>query len=549
MRRALAFLLALFPLHATWIHVTGPSVDLYTDTSEKTALTVLRRFEALHRVFGESHISTASAPLVIFVFSSAEEYHKYRTITASAAMFQTSDDVDLIALYAGVSMQRTASHEYLHKVIQHASAPLPHWLEEGVPEFYSTLTVTPNKVHIGAPISAYQHLLSTELWLDADDLAQGNRIDGPIFYAESWALVHMLTLSPTWSQGMPQFVKLLNDGREQEEAFTTAFGKPIDQALRELRTYLRLPREITLPAPPPDDATAYQVTPLAPVDAMLALAGLALRTNHLDLAHTLFTRAAKEDPQSPSSAAGLGDLARAENRPQDAERELDRAIALGSRDANAYFQMALLKKDRALLEKTLEIDPHFSEAHFVLGVRETDEGNLASAIAHLRQAVAVQPKRFTYWNALSYAQAKSGDHQGAAESARRAALLASTKQEDQMAAALTLLAQEAPAPPKRKPAVITPPSWQNPKGDTRAEGILTKVDCDSSPVRLVFSTGAPIRTLDLKVQNPTAVELVNADGVSTTLTCGEQSQPVAVDYVAATAEITRIEFKHVIIKP
>ena len=166
--------------------------------------------------------------------------------------------------------------------------------------------------------------------------------------------------------------------------------------------------------------------------------------------------------------------------------------------------------DRALLEKTLTIDPHFSQAHFLLGVRETDEGKFASAIEHLRQAVAVQPRRFTYWHALGYAQAKSGDRPGAAEAARRAALIASTAQEQQMAAALTQLAAEAPAVVTKKPEVTTPPSWQNRKGDTRAEGILTRVDCESSPVRLVFSTGTPARTIELKVLKPNEVELVNA---------------------------------------
>ena len=71
------------------------------------------------------------------------------------------------------------------------------------------------------------------------------------------------------------------------------------------------------------------------------------------------------------------------------------------------------------------------------------------------------------------------------------------------------------------------------------------MNCDSSPVRLLLSTPTPV---ELSVLNPLEVELLNADGASTTLTCGEQSQPVAIEYIAATKAITKIEFRHVIMK-
>ncbi len=179
-------------------------------------------------------------------------------------------------------------------------------------------------------------------------------------------------------------------------------------------------------------------------------------------------------------------------------------------------------------------------------MRAADAGNLRSAIEHLRRAVALRPRRFTYWHALGYAQAKSGDRSGAAESARRAALIASNDQEEQMAAALTQLAAEPTVVRTRKPDVVTPPSWQNPRGATRVEGILKNVDCGASPVRLVVSPRDG-KDVELLVRNPSVVELVNAQGVSTILTCGAQSVPVAVEYVAATREIARIEFKSVVI--
>ncbi len=550
--RARLLTLALLAVPAaadTWIRVDSPSVEIFTDSSERVARAVLDRFTTLHRVFDESRFGSSSARLRVFIFTSRRDFLEYEIAQNAAGFYHPSGDRDLIVAYEDTALKNVTSHEYLHMVMQHSSAILPHWLDEGMAEFYSTISIGKTKMRVGDTIPAHLSRLSNQPWLSAEDLALGNRSDGPIFYAESWALVHMLSLAPSWKDGMPKFVRFLNDGSEPDEAFTIAFGKTMEDALTELRRYLRNPKDLTLPAPPAlEEAETYHVTRIAEVDVTLALADLALRTGRVNLARNLFVRTAKRNPQSPAAIAGLASLALAENRNEDAQHEFERAIAAGYQDANIYFELALLKNDSALLEKTLTVDPHFAAAHFLLGSRATDNGNFTSAIEHLREAVAIEPRRFTYWHALGYAQAKSGDRQAAAESARRAAVLASNEQEEQMAGSLSLLTSEVPAVRQKKPDVITPSSWQNRKGDTRVDATLVRVACDSSPVRLVLSTEAPPREIELTVSDPTKVELLNVEGASTTLACGPQSLQVAAEYIAATGELTRIEFKHVIIK-
>jgi tetratricopeptide (TPR) repeat protein len=540
-------LLALFaiPAPASWIQISSPSIEIFTDSSEKTGLAVLHRFETLHRVFDESRSAASPAPVRVFIFSSNRDFLDYEINRAASGFYRSADGRELIVTFEDTGLRRTASHEYLHMVMRHSSAVLPRWLDEGMAEFYSTLAIGPTKMHVGETIPSHLSALASSRWLSAEDLALGTRSDGALFYAESWALVHMLTLSPAWKSGMPQFVSLLNLGQDQHQAFRTAFGRSMEDALTALRPYLRRPQELTMPVPPLNDPEDHQVKRLAPVDATLALAELALQTQRPELARSLFLRAAKNNPQLPAAIAGLGSLALAEDRKADAGREFERAIAMGYRDASAFFELAMLTNDNALLEKALTLDPKFAPAHFLLGVRQTDAGNFAVATNHLREAVTIEPRVFTYWHALGYAQVKSGDRQGAAESARRVAILASTEQEEQMAAALTQLASDPPAV-RAKSAPL--PSSENRKGDSRAEGTLTWVHCDSSPVRLDLATRSPARTLRLNVQNPDVVELRNAEGISTTLACGEQSRSVVIEYVAATLEITRIDFQHDIIK-
>jgi Flp pilus assembly protein TadD len=548
--RSAAVLLALCSLDLSaaspWIRVASPSAEIFTDSSEKSARAVLNRFESLHDIFRETHIVESDSSVRVFLFSSRREFEEYRSDPNVAAFYSGGGDRDVIVLEEAAALERFATHEYLHRVIAHASPLLPHWLDEGLPDFYSTLSLSKSKMRIGDPIAPYLLRLTDQPWMSAEDLARGTPSDRPLFYAQSWALVHMLSLSPQWSKGMPRFVDLLTQGGNPEEAFHTAFGASMKQALETLTIYLKNPRELTTPVPSFAASGKYSVTTMEPGEITPLLADLALRTGHGDLARTLFLTAARENPQSPSAIAGLATLALSENRKEDARREWEHAIALGSRDAGVYFQLADLTNNNAFLEKALTIDPQLAEAHFLLGVRATDRGDSVSAIAHLRQATSLEPRRLTYWHALGYAQAKSGDRLGAAETARRVLLLASNGQEEEMAAALIqLAAEQSPLPTVKKPEVVTPASWQNRKGDARIEGTLTEVNCTADPVRLVVSN--PDATLALDVRNPGEVELVNADGASTILVCGAQSQPVLVEYLAATREITRIEFKHVVI--
>src|SRR5262249_47575279 len=144
------------------------------------------------------------------------------------------------------------------------------------------------------------------------------------------------------------------------------------------------------------------------------------------LARTLFGQAARNRPDSPAAAAGLGALALAEGRKEDARRSLERAIALGSRDAGTYFELASLERETGaprkrvdeLLRRTIALNRNFAEAHFLLGVRATDDGEYAAAIEHLREAVRILPRQSYFWHALGYAQAKLGRREEAVESAR-----------------------------------------------------------------------------------------------------------------------------------
>jgi tetratricopeptide (TPR) repeat protein len=552
----LVALVALPARAAEWTRVFSPQIEVLTDSGERTGRQVLARFDQIRRIFRQANAPGSPLALRVFVFASEKDFRSYRDGAATEGFYQSAPERDYVALYAGSGVGRAIVHEYVHLILSHSSSPLPKWFEEGTAEFYSTIEIERDRMSIGPPIESHLTALASERWFTAKELAgvthASPRYDDRslvgMFYAQSWALVHMLNLSPAYRGGMPEFALLLSEGRAPEQAFAQSFGKSMEGALADLAGYVRTMRPATVAAPPEEAAPQPGVQRLTPIEAILARADLALQVRRNTLARTLFEQAVRERPDSAAAAAGIGSLALAEGRKEDGRRSLERAIALGDRDAGTYFEVAMLERETgapwarvdALLKRTVALNPNFAEAHFLLGARATDDGDYATAIGHLREALRVLPRQSYFWHALGYAQAKLGMRQEAAESARRALASSVTEEHERMAQTLLRqLAEPLPAPVESRPAVSTSASWQRPKGDSRIEGVLTQVDCLASSAQLHIAAGTIIV---LKVRNPGEVELVNAPEASYQFSCGPQNLRVAVEYRAESKEVTRIEF-------
>jgi tetratricopeptide (TPR) repeat protein len=552
MRALIATALLALPVAAEWTRVRSSEIEILTDAGEKTGRQVLRRFDEIRRIFRQANAPASSLALRVFVFASEREFRSYREDAATDGFYQSAPERDYIALYAASGAGRVVVHEYVHLVLSHASAPLPKWFEEGTAEFYSTIAVDGARMSVGQPIESHMATLPRARLLSSSELAgvthaspfYNERALAGMFYAQSWALVHMLNLSPAYRGGMPDFALFLSQGKAPEQAFRQAFGKTMDQALTDLPRYLRSLRGGTVAAPPTEATELPVVERVGALEATLARADLALHAERRVLARTLFQQAAREHPDSPGAAAGLGALALAEDRKADARQYLERAIALGARDAEVYFELASLEPQRAdeLLERTIALNPNFAEAHFLLGVRASDAGEYQAAIRHLREAVRILPRQSYFWHALGYAQSRLGMREEAAESARRALASATTEEHDRMAEALLRQTGDPLAVPSAKrPEVVTPSTWQNPKGDARVEGVLTRVDCLGSSAKLHVAAGGKEVILD--VRNPGEVELVNAPEASYQFSCGQQSVRIAVEYQTGPHQVTRIEFR------
>ena len=69
-------------------------------------------------------------------------------------------------------------HEYIHLLLNHGTAPLPLWFEEGSAEFYSNLEFSGGRLLVGAPISEHVAALDSAKWLNAAELAEAGITPG-----------------------------------------------------------------------------------------------------------------------------------------------------------------------------------------------------------------------------------------------------------------------------------------------------------------------------------------------------------------------------------
>jgi tetratricopeptide (TPR) repeat protein len=455
----LVAILLLVGLHTSagdrWTRVTSAHFEVISDSGPGPARQVLERFEMVRRVFQNAPGAPASIPPVrVFVFRSERNYAPFRLGPAVQAFYQSGPERDWVVIrYAGAETDRVATHEYLHAVLNRSNVKLPQWLEEGTAELYSTISVERDKLFVGSIIRTHIQVLNQTRWLDAGQLF-GTTKDSPgynesskagIFYAESWAVTHMLNLAPAYRDRMPAFIRNLAEGVPAASAFRGAFGKSLDDAIGDLRTYLATGlRAAEVAAPPAEPQHLGEPEAIDEAEALAARAELLLLMKRDAQALALYGEMSKRFPDSPETAAGLAILALRQRRYDEARDLFRKAVDQGTRDGSVYFEYAVLLRDTgaaaadvdAMLRRTVEISPDHAEAHFLLGVRAGENGNTEESIAHLRRATEILPRQALLWQELAEEYLKAKRPSDARSAAKRALQLSTTPQEEGRARAL-----------------------------------------------------------------------------------------------------------------
>ncbi len=556
---------------AAWLRIQSPHFELFTDAGDKQGKQMLEPLETVRHVFLESiGGKPPSLPVRVFLFASERDFRRFEPRRTVRGFHQGSADRDYIAVLAsGADTPRVARHEFMHLLLSHGTAALPLWLEEGTAEMYSTIDLRDSGAVFGSPIVNHVRALKSLDWIRGDIFFAAGK-DSPlldhdayagIFYAQSWALAHMLNFSAAWRRNMPRFVELIDQGTPALLAFEPAFGYSPARALAELRNYVGEARFGTaiVPMPPRPEQAEMVPEPLGEAAAALAQVELLLAVGRSEGASRLLSTVNGPPTPELETARGLDALARKDNGA--AKEHFFAAIGLGGKSEVAAFEYAMLLRDengpakevQRYLAEAVGRNPNLAEAHFILGLMAQRENRHQDAIAFFEQALRVLPRQSYFWHARAMSHVELQQPELARRAALRAAASASTAAQLEMAQkALALVnvkpGQAAAAVPK--PAVFVPDSWKPRQGSESVEGILEQIDCHGSSARFQIRPSPSAAPVRLWVDNPGDVLLKDASSLTFTFACGPQKpRKVIVEYdaqpdlpQAATGKITAIHF-------
>ena len=214
-----------------WVRIESPHFELFTNAGERSGRRTILYFEQARDFFLKTgNVGKVPSSLTrIILFRSPKEFEPYRPYKATSAFYRSSPKQDLIVMGSpGRQTRYTAVHEYVHLLVKHSGAELPVWLNEGLAEIFSTLDPQGKQVVFGKAARA----LGDREWLPFKELISvdynsphfDERDRSKVFYAQSWALTHMLCLSNQYRERFSDFLKGV-DGDTGEEAFRRGLRK------------------------------------------------------------------------------------------------------------------------------------------------------------------------------------------------------------------------------------------------------------------------------------------------------------------------------------
>lgn len=528
-----------------WLRISTPHFDLVTNETEKAGRDLIGYFEQVRGFFLKvTPVRIPDEfPVRLIAFKDKEQFAAYAPRVLTRAYFLGSPLGEYIVM-ADVTPESygLAVHEYTHLIVRHSGLKIPVWLNEGWADVYSSMHAVKDGVAVGDLLPGRMRLLEGP-WLDFATLTsvtaqspiynEGDRTG--IFYGESWALVHMLFLSPEYKQNFPKFVNALNRGSTTAEACQAAYGKSSDDVFRDLRAYFARKKlygtvfQTTLGKA----ETEPVIAPLTGFDAQLALADLQTALGRYDIAAREYDELGKLQPGRPDVMQSQGYLALLQKDVPLALASLRKAYEAGSQDPRMCVALAQMETGRQppakiipILERAVKVKPDFTDALLQLGALRVADRQYEAGISALMSIQTIAPERApAVFFALSYAYLQTGDLDRARQNIETAKKWARAPEDSQRLTQLSSLLEaraKLPVPPRPGEKLVT------------AEGLVQAVDCGSGGSRMHFQSGE--RSMVFVMPDPKAIEFTSGSGPTLQIPCGPQQKPfhVRLDYAPAS---------------
>lgn len=535
--------LPLFPAgggaDSHWLKIKTANFEVFTPAGEKAGRELARHFEQVRSFFQDAMslgLQSAS-PVRIIAFRSDRDYQPYAPNEIASAFYLGTDDRDSIVMKnASAQGFPVAVHEYMHLLLKHTGIDPPVWFNEGISELYSNLKPSGAKIEVGDLIMPHFILLRASKWIDLRTLLAAKH-DSPLynekthaglFYAESWALVHMLYLDEEYRPKWPVLVDRIKTGAGMDATFRRAYNKPVEQVQHDLESYMHRTRfnASFFPVTLPKAIDAPEVTASSGLETGLVLAEiLANIGNRTAEAREAYTRLARDNPKSWQVEEARARLEWQEEKIAEALAHFRRATELGSNNPKMYllYGRLLRVEDQGpqaipVLRRATELDPEDQDAHLELGFAYVVAGRFDDALSQFQAVKRVTPAQaFGYLHAMAYAYYRLGRKDSAratvANCRKYARTPEQTAQLDQLIETLNF-----------EPTLAAEPTTGD-EGDAAdkplpfVEGTLEHIDCPASGIRMRIVVGGKVQWF--AIPSDQAKEL----------TCGPQnSRRIRIEY-------------------
>ena len=568
----------LFGAPAQWVKLETPHFELYTTAGEKKGREAILYFEQVRSFFLQTSPSkhVPEFPVRIVAFRSESQYRPYRMNESAVAYYAPGRNRDYIVMEEISSEHYPAAiHEYTHLIVKHAGLKLPVWLNEGWADLYSSLTPKGNKAEVGVLLPGRVQTLLNTKWLPLDVLASvdhnspmyNERDKAGIFYAESWLLVHMLSLSPEYRADFTKFILALANGQDTVQSFQSVYGKDLKVVAGDLNRYIKggqffaavfdVKLEKSAEDPNVSDVTSF--------DAGLLLADLLSMVHKPEEARVAYGQLAQENPGQPEVQEALGYMEWHSGNRESARQYFSQAFASGTKSAQMCYDYAMLESQTAaggksaipILRRAVELKPDYVAARLQLGLLLTSERSYSEALDQLHQIKKIEPEQApAYFLALAYSDLNTDRKDEARKNAESAKKWAKAPRDSEQADSLLRYLDESKASPTRaasaQPEPLTDPdrpalrhrpepgmdvhetAHRNPfvKQDDQighVEGVADRLECDGQAARFYILVGKT--RMVFEIPDPSSVLIKHSGEAHHDFNCGVQKPfPVAVDY-------------------
>jgi Tfp pilus assembly protein PilF len=244
-------------------------------------------------------------------------------------------------------------HEYAHYLNRQAGrVRFPRWFEEGNAEYLSHSRLDTQAFHYALAPEQHMTTLGFGRWmplaelLEVSDAAALSEIDGAMFYAQSWLLVHYLRSQPGSDaqimERLRQYAAHSSGGLAPGEAFAEAFTTDLEKLETNLLKYY-LERQFSsrsLPAATVLPEFPTRVRRMTRAEVELALGQMAMRFDNVDRAQRWFESVLSDDDLRALAEAGLGRIAGFRGDVHAASARFESAIHLMSWDFTIWMDYA-----------------------------------------------------------------------------------------------------------------------------------------------------------------------------------------------------------------